>query len=255
MNKILTIDIGNTNTAIGIFSEQGRLEFCVSLPADKIFFGQSENGALSLALKSLCAQPVSGAVISSVAPQLTEKVCAAAKKYVSGQTLLPEQLRAAFKVKNYNAENLGTDRMADVTAALAFYGAPAAVFDFGTASVFSAADGSGAFIGGMITPGITLSLDALAGRAALLPKITPGAHEGFLGRDTKTSMQNGVLYAAAAFADEMTARLEERLSCSLTPVITGGAAEAVMPLCRRKTVYDKNLLLKGLYIMYKNIAG
>lgn len=249
---LLAVDIGNTNIAFGVFSENGELVYNSFLPNNRDFLSGNRSDAFLHKLKSEGIENINGAILSSVVPDLTENIFSALQNIVKGKIIkVTCSLARGIKIKNYDRERLGADRIADITAAVKLYGAPAAVFDLGTAATFSAADKTGAFIGGLIIPGLRLSLDCLSSNAALLPFVQIKEPKGFLGGDTPSSMLNGAVIATAAFIDSVSEKLEKYLNSPVLPVITGKAAEIVVPYCKRKLIYDEHLLLKGLKILYE----
>ena len=214
---LLTIDIGNTTVAVGGF--QGpELRFVRRLPSDR----NMDAAVCAARIRTLLAeegaapQDVEGAVLSSVVP-----------------------------TGDYDASNLGMDRLVDCVAALARWRPPLAVFDMGTATTLSVVDREGVFRGGMILPGLRLSVDALSARAAQLPCITFTQPEGLLGTDTVSCMRSGALYGAAAALEGISLRLEEELG-PVTVVLTGGHGRDILPLLRRAVEYEPHLQLMGL---------
>ena len=137
-------------------------------------------------------------------------------------------------------------------AALREYPAPLMIIDMGTATTISVIDASRTYIGGCICPGVRISADALTTRAALLPGINLDEPKRAIGRNTIDCMRSGIMLGAAAMLDGLIDRMEEELGQQATVVATGGIAKFVIPLCRRSVIYDRNLLLKGLSILYYN---
>ena len=125
------------------------------------------------------------------------------------------------------------------------------IFDMGTATTMSVIDENAAYRGGMIIPGLRLSVDALSARAAQLPYIHLGPPERFIGSNTIDCMQAGAVYGSALMIDGLIARAEEELGRPVTAVATGGLMALIHNYCRRDLHYDENLLLEGLYILYK----
>lgn len=249
---LLTIDIGNTTIALGAF-EGERLAFVRRLPSDR----DMDAGACArrlleqLALENAGPQDLEGAVLCSVVPALTAVVNRAVEQ-LTGRTPLvvarPED--AGLRIGNYDQSNLGMDRVVDCAAALARWKPPLAVFDMGTATTLSVLDEAGMFQGGMILPGLRLSVDALSARAAQLPPISFEPPAGLIGTDTVSCMQYGALYGAAATVEGIAARLEEQLGSALTVVLTGGLGRHILPLLRRPVEYEPQLQLLGLRAIY-----
>ena len=230
---LLAIDIGNTTIALGGF-EGAELRFVRHLPSDR---GMDEDlcaAGIRTLLTEAGAVPacVEGAVLSSVVPALTDVVAGAAERLTGRPVLvLGRDIRPNVPTGSYDTRCLGMDRLVDCTAALARWRPPLAVFDMGTATTLSVVDGGGVFRGGMILPGLRLSVDALSAR--------------LIGTDTVSCMRSGALYGAAAALEGIVLRLEEELG-PLTVVLTGGLGRSILPLLRRPVEYEPCLLLHGL---------
>ncbi len=245
---ILAADIGNTNISVALFSEEMEIVRIKSFP-DNLFHSSDElYGAFSKEFPR-----VSGAVICSVVPPLTEAVKRALSRMTEGEVrVIDSSYPDKMKLSGYDRKKLGNDRIADMTAAKALYGVPCAVFDMGTATTVSVIDGEGVFIGGLIMPGLGLSINALSSGTALLPVVEPHLPSELLGTNTAAGINNGVIYSQASAIEGICRRLDELLGERVKTVVTGGAAKFVLPLCGRETIYDENLLLKGLKILYEN---
>lgn len=150
-----------------------------------------------------------------------------------------------------NPAQLGSDLVVDSVAGIAEYPVPLLIFDLGTANTVCVIDRNKNYIGGMIYPGIGVSLDSLTAHASQLGGISLEAPEHIIGKNTTECMKSGVIYSAAAAMDGIIDRLEEELGETATVVATGGLAKRIVPHCRRKVILDDNLLLKGLYIIYQ----
>ena len=151
----------------------------------------------------------------------------------------------------YDASNLGMDRIVDCVAALSRFAPPVAVFDMGTATTLSVVGADGIFRGGMILPGLSLSVEALSAKAAQLPPITLSPPEGLIGTNTETCMRYGALYGAAGAIEGIVARLEEELG-PLTVVLTGGNSAYVRPLLRIPTAWEPHLTFLGLRALFEH---
>ena len=141
--------------------------------------------------------------------------------------------------------------MVGCVAALKLEAPPLIVINMGTATTLMVLDGNGAMIGGSICPGIRISMEALTDRAALLPGLQLDQPKRTIGRNTIECMRSGIMVGAAAMIDGLVSRMEEELGKRTTVVVTGGMAQFIAPLCRRKMMVEKDLLLKGLYAIYK----
>ena len=136
-------------------------------------------------------------------------------------------------------------------AALAEYPAPLLIFDMGTANTVCVIDRDKNYVGGMIYPGIGVSLDSLTAHASQLGGISLEVPQHIIGKNTVDCMKSGVIYSAAAAIDGIIERLSDELEGVPTVIATGGLAEKIIPYCRRKVILDDNLLLKGLAVIYR----
>lgn len=250
---ILTIDIGNTNTVLGCWRE-GRLILTVRLHTNRdqtadeyclLITGLLRNRGIAL-------EELSGGILSSVVPEL-KKVMKDAMELMTGKAFLTvgAGLKTGLNIRMDNPAQLGADLVVDAVAALSKYKPPLVIFDMGTATTMSVVDGSGAYLGGMIIPGLRLSVDALSARAAQLPYIHLGPPEKFIGSNTIDCMQSGAVYGSALMIDGLIQRTAEELGQPVTAVATGGLMAVVHNFCREPLHYDENLMLEGLYLLYK----
>lgn len=245
---ILAVDIGNTNICIAGFSDADIPVFIKNYP-DNRFHNSDEFLRM---LEAEITEEINGAVLCSVVPVLTSMVSKALGKFVKGETVvIDSDFNDGLRISGYDRRKLGNDRIADMTAVKALYGTPAVICDMGTANTVSVLDKDGVFIGGMIMPGLGLSINALSSGTALLPGIKPSLPDSLLGQDTVSSINNGVIYSGAFALEGIISRVEELLGEDVSAVVTGGAAKFILPQCRRKVIYDEHLLLKGLKILYE----
>lgn len=251
---LLAVDIGNTTVALGGFAGEA-LVFTARLPLRPAPEADACARAVADVLKEQGVAPgqLEGAVLSSVVPSLTGAMAAGLAQLTPGPVVTVDQnSHTGLPLGDYDGASLGTDRIVDCVAALARWKPPLAVFDLGTATTLSAVDGSGVFRGGLILPGLRLSLDALAQRAARLPQVSLDGPPGLLGGDTAGCMRLGALYAAVGAIEEVSRRLEEAWG-PLEVVLTGGGSGYVLPLLRRAVRHEPNLQLLGLReLYYKN---
>ena len=165
-------------------------------------------------------------------------------------------IKTGLNIRIDNPAQLGSDLVVDSVAGIAEYPVPLLIFDLGTANTVCVIDKNKNYLGGMIYPGIGVSLDSLTAHASQLGGISLEAPEHMIGKNTVECMKSGVIYSSAAAMDGIIDRLEEELGEKVTVVATGGLAKRIVPYCRRKVILDDNLLLKGLSIIYhKNRKG
>ena len=160
-------------------------------------------------------------------------------------------LKTGLDIHMDTPSQVGSDRIVIAVAALAEYKAPLILMDLGTATTVEVVEPPRTYVGGVIFPGVKLSLDALTSRAAQLPGISLDKPKQVIGRNTVDCMRSGMMYGTAAMLDGLIERIEEELGHKATLIATGGMAQFITPLCRREIILEKDLLLKGLNIIYK----
>lgn len=250
---VLTIDIGNTNTVLGCWREE-KLILTVRLHTNRDQTADEYclliNGLLRN--RGIAPEEISGGILSSVVPEL-KNVMKDAMKLMTGKVFLSvgAGLKTGLNIRMDNPAQLGADLVVDAVAALSKYKPPLVIFDMGTATTMSVVDETGAYLGGMIIPGLRLSVDALSARAAQLPYIHLGPPEKFIGSNTIDCMQSGAIYGSALMIDGLIQRTAEELGQPVTAVATGGLMAVVHNFCREPLHYDENLMLEGLYLLYK----
>ena len=250
---ILTVDIGNSNIVIGGVQEDEIL-FEARLRTDST----KTSDEYCLDVKSLMevygvdAGQVEGAIIASVVPQVLNSFQTAIKK-LTGKTALVvgPGLKTGLNILLENPGQTGADLVVGSVAALREHKPPLTVVDMGTATTISVIDKNGAYLGGCISPGVKISMDALTDRTALLPGLQLDQPKRAIGRNTVDAMRSGIMMGAACMLDGMVERMEEELGYKTTVIATGGIAKFIVPLCNREMIYDKDLIVKGLVALYK----
>jgi len=250
---ILAIDIGNTNIVIGGADDNG-IEFVSRMATDKCKtedeYAIIIKGILNM--RNISEKAAEGCIISSVVPPVTS-VMKRAVKMLIGKTplIVGPGLKTGLNIKMDNPSALGSDLVVNAVAGLAEYKPPLIVIDMGTATTMSVIDKNSCYIGGVIIPGMIISLNALSSKTSQLPHIDIAEPYNIIGKNTVECMKSGMIYATAAMIDGMIDRIKEELAQEAEVIVTGGVSEKIYPYCRRKIIYDSNLLLKGLYIIYK----
>lgn len=250
---ILAVDIGNSNIVIGCF-DKSEILFVERLSTNRSATSLEYTVMIKniLELNSLSAESINGGIISSVVPPLTETLKEAMARIGCEHTLVVGPgIKTGLKILLDNPSQLGSDRVADAVAAINFYQPPLILIDMGTATTISVIDRDKNFLGGMIIPGLRVSLESLESRTSQLPRIslTPPPH--IIGSNTIDCMRSGILYASAAALDGTVERIENELGEKCTIVSTGGLASTVIPFCKRDIIIDDTLLLKGLRMIYE----
>ena len=249
---ILAIDIGNTNIVLGCI-ENDRILFEARMATDLIKTSDQYCAELKtmLSLFEVAPENIDGSIISSVVPPVLNSFKTAIRKLTGCSALVVGPgIKTGLNIRMDNPSEVGSDLIVAAVAAIAEYGAPLLLVDMGTATTITAIDESGAFVGGCICPGVKISMEALTGRTAQLPGISLDAPRCAIGKNTRDSMRSGIMLGAAAMLDGLLDRMEEELRAKVTVVATGGISKFVLPLCRRKMIYDRSLMLKGLKLLY-----
>lgn len=251
---ILAIDIGNSNIVIGgvqddtiVFEARLRTEttktsdqYCVDLK-------------ILLDVYKVDTQKIEGSIIASVVPQVLNSMQTAVKKLIGKQSLVVGPgLKTGLNIRLENPSQTGADLVVGCVAALKEHKPPMIVVDMGTATTMVVLDETGALIGGSISPGIKISMDALTERTALLPGLQLDQPKKAIGRNTIDCMRSGIMMGSACMLDGMIDRMEEELGQKTTVIATGGIAKFVLPLCKKEIIYDNDLLIKGLAALYRD---
>ena len=255
---ILAVDIGNTNVVLGAI-EGERILFLERMATDRGATDMEYLVRIRAVLKYRGIDPakLEGAIICSVVPIVTMSVRPAVEQLTGKQAVVVGPgIKTGLRINIDNPGALGADRVADAVAAVHHYPVPLITIDMGTATTVGVVDETKTFIGGMIVPGVMVSLNALAGGTAQLPHISLDPPKHAIGRNTVECMQNGIIYHNAAGVDGMIERIEAQLGKKCTVVITGGLSTVIAPHCKHEMIHDPELLLKGLMILYrKNCRG
>ena len=250
---ILAIDIGNTNIVVGCIDEE-KIYFTerLSTVRTKTELEYAVDLKTVLDIYHIKRTDIEGCIISSVVPQITGIAKLAAEKILKKEVMvLGPGVKTGLNIVMDNPGQLGADLVADAVAGLASYPVPLVVIDMGTATTISVVNSKKQYIGGMIMPGVGISLDALTARASQLSGISIGAPRHIIGKNTIECMKSGVLYSNAAALDGIIDRIEEELGEKTTVIATGGLAKKIVPHCRKEIILDEELLLKGLMLIYR----
>lgn len=251
-SMILAIDMGNTNIVIGCIDDE-KTYFVERLSTDKskTALEYAMGFKTVLELYNIDIDKIQGAIISSVVPPSLNAVAEAVRKIVGKAPLIVGSgIKTGLNIKMDNPKTVGSDMIVDAVAGIQEYGAPLLIIDMGTATTISVIDKEKNYIGGIIAPGVRLSMEALASNAAQLYRVSLETPKRVIGKNTIDCMQSGLVLGAASQIDGMVERMEEELGYSAKVVATGGLAHTVIPLCKKDIIVDDDLLLKGLKIIY-----
>lgn len=249
---IFAIDIGNTNIVAGcIDKEKTYFIERLSTVRTKTELEYAVDIKTLLDIYHIKKNDIEGCIISSVVPQITNAVKLAAEKILKKEVMvLGPGVKTGLNIMMDNPGSLGADLVANAVAGIAEYPLPLTIIDMGTASTVSVVDEKKHYVGGMIFPGINISLDALTARASQLSGISIDAPRRIIGKNTIECMKSGVIYSNAAALDGIVDRIGEELGKEPFVVATGGLSKKIVPYCKKKIVLDEDLLLKGLMIIY-----
>lgn len=250
---ILAIDMGNTNIVIGgIDSTQTYFVERVTTDHIKTGLEYAVNIKNILEIHNIEKSRVEGAIMSSVVPPLNAPISSAINKLFGFRPkLVGSGMKTGLNIIMDNPKTVGSDMIVDAVAVVKEYPLPAIVIDMGTATTMSVVDKKGNYIGGVIFPGLRVSLDSLSSKAAQLPSISLEIPKKVIGKNTIDCMRSGIMYGSAGMIDGVIDRMETELGEKATVVATGGLSRFVAPLCRHKIIYDEALLMKGLWILYE----
>lgn len=249
---VFAIDIGNTNIVIGCFEDK-RVIFTERLSTQKtatvLEYAISFKNVLEL--YNIDPKTIKGSIISSVVPEITNIVNISIEKITGRKSLIiGPGIKTGLSIKVDNPATLGSDLVVGAVAALAEYPAPLVVIDFGTATTVTVINSKRDLLGGMILPGVILSLKSLSSGTSQLPEIGLEPPKKFIGTNTVDCMKSGILYSTAYGIDGFVENIEKELGEKVTVIATGGLAKAIVPLCKSKITVDDELLLKGLMDIY-----
>lgn len=254
---LLAVDVGNTQTHFGVFDGGELIEhWRVATDAEATTDELAARVAGLLGLRGTGFDAVDGAVVSSVVPQLTPGYAAMSERYLEVDCLLVGPgVRTGMPIMLENPRELGADRLVNAVAAYARFGDACAVVDFGTAVTFDAVSAEGEYLGGVIGPGVAISMEALAERTAKLPPIElgepMGEPGGVIGRSTQASLQSGIVYGFAGAVDAIARRVQRELGSDAEFIATGGHAYAIVPYCEMVDEIDDLLTLTGLRLIWE----
>ncbi len=251
---ILAIDIGNTNIVLGCIEGKNILKEA-RMATDTLKTSDQYCAELKsmLDLLEVSVKKIEGVIISSVVPPVLNSFKTAILK-LTGITplVVGPGIKTGLNILLDNPALAGGDLIVGAVAALDQYQPPLLIIDMGTATTITALDANGSFLGGSIFPGVKISAEALSGKTAQLPAISLEAPQKAIGRNTVDCMRSGLMMGTAAMLDGMIDRMEAELGSPATVIATGGIARFIIPMCKREMIYDKDLLLKGLRIIYEN---
>jgi type III pantothenate kinase len=253
---LLAVDIGNTQTHLGAFQNGNLLEhWRLTTERDATADELAAIYTGLLALRKLSFTDIDDVIVSSTVPKIVPEYVEMSERYLGEQcVVVGPGLKTGMPIRVENPRELGADRLVNAVAAYDRLGGPCVVVDFGTAITFDAISGQGEYLGGIIAPGVEISLNALTERAAKLPQVELTEPERLIGRTTLEAIQAGVIYGFAAQIDGICERLRDELGDELQVIATGGLSSHIVPFCDSVELTDDMLTLTGLRLIYERNA-
>jgi type III pantothenate kinase len=252
----LVVDVGNTQTHFGTFEgaclhEHWRFATVRQSTADEL------GAALLnlLELRGMSLDQLDASIVSSTVPQLGPEWTEMAHRYLGHEMrVVGPGIRTGMPIRYDNPREIGPDRLVNAVAAYDRLGGPCVVVDFGTAVTYDPVSADGEYLGGIIFPGVEISLEALSERAAALPKIDLTEPRSLIGKTTIDAIRSGIIYGYAAQVDGIIARLREELGDSTATIATGGLAHVIIPYTSSIEEVDDLLTLTGLRLLHERNA-
>jgi type III pantothenate kinase len=254
---LLVVDVGNTQTHFGAFrgaelDEHWRFATVRESTADEL----GAKLANLLSLRGLGFEDLQGSIVSSTVPQLGGEWQQVGERYLGHETLVVGPgIRTGMPIRYENPREIGADRLVNAIAAFERVGDACVVVDFGTAITFDPVSHEGEYLGGVIAPGVEISMEALTERAAALPKIDLVGPRSVIGKTTVDAIRSGVVYGYAGLVDGILRRLREELGQETATIATGGLAGAIVPYTDEIDEVDDLLTLTGLRLIHERNAA
>ena len=250
---LLVVDVGNTQTHLGTYDgdrllQDWRYATVRESTADEL------GAALRnlLALRGMHLEMLDGMIVSSTVPQLRPEYTAMGAQSLDADVkMVGPGLRTGMPIRYDNPHEIGPDRLVNAVAGYEKVGGPCVVVDFGTAVTYDVVSAGGEYLGGIIFPGVEISMEALTERAAALPKIELGAPRALIGKTTIDAIRAGTVYGYAGMVDGILARLRAELGEETHTLATGGLASAIVPFCDSISEVDDLLTLNGLKLIWE----
>ena len=252
---ILALNIGNSNITFGSYTPDGKLVFSSRLFADTALSSDELLYKMvnMLALYGAEPQEITAIIFSSVVPPINFMMTKALTRLLGEPPMVVGPgVKTGLNIRMEVHNQLGADLVANAVAALEKYAPPIIMIDMGTATTISYISAKRSYEGGLMFPGVRLSLDALSDHTAQLPDISLQHPKQLIGKNTEDCMRSGIVYGTAGMLDGVIDRIREQFSGrTLSVVATGGNAPVIVKYCRNKIVYDKYLLMDGLWAIYQ----
>ena len=247
MKKMIAIDIGNTETTVGIGNKDGwnsyRFTTRDANTSDELLVLFNSTFELDIETKN----QISGSIICSVVPQVTNNMVQAIEKYLeSSPIVVGPGVKTGLKVNIDNPKELGPDRIANSVAGYKIVESDVIIVDLGTATTFDIVNSKKEYLGGSIAPGIKISLDALTSKTASLKSVELELPKKVVGKNTYEAIQSGLIYGHASMIDSMIEKLIQELGTKPKIILTGGLSKTIQPAINLNASYEQDLTLIGL---------
>lgn len=254
---LLVVDVGNTNTTIGVFDgAQLRVSWRLTTRREQTADEYGVFFETLLRTRGIAASHITGVAVSNVVPPVQQALTSMCEKYFGQVPFSVEPgVNTGLALDVDNPREVGPDRICGVVGAVAVYGAPAIVVDLGTATTFNCVDARGAFIGGAIAPGLGIAADALLTRAARLFRVELERPPEAIGRGTVTNIQSGVVYGWVGLVDGLVERMKKEMGGEPTVVATGGLVSLIAAASRTVQHVNVDLKLEGLRVLHERSRG
>ena len=253
---LLVMDVGNTTTVIGIFDGDN---LNAHWRLSSILHTSDEFGVYLLTLLSTASikpKDIDSAVLSSVVPSLDIPICEAVRTFFGVDCLRVDAfVETGMEIRYAAPREVGADRIVNAVGGMHKYGAPLIVADYGTAITFDVVSSDGAYLGGVIAPGLVTGINALFGRTAKLPQVGIELPSSVIGRNTSESVQAGVLFGNAGLTDSLVERIRSELGIKAPVVATGGHAALMATIAKSIDYVEPWLTLEGLRIIHEKNCG
>ncbi|HEX2102351.1 MAG TPA: type III pantothenate kinase [Solirubrobacteraceae bacterium] len=250
---LLVVDVGNTQTHFGTYRgeelvEHWRFATVRESTADEL--GAALRSLLEL--RGVTLGDLSASIVSSTVPQLGPEWTAMASRYLGhAMTVVGPGIRTGMAIRYDNPREIGADRLVNAVAAYEKVRGPVVVVDFGTAITYDPVSAEGEYLGGIITPGVEISMEALTSRAAALPRIDIAPPRSLIGKSTVDAIRSGIVYGFAGQVDAIVRRLRDEMGQETETIATGGLAGHIVPFTESIDEVDDLLTLTGLRLLYE----
>jgi type III pantothenate kinase len=253
---LLVVDVGNTQTHLGAFRGEELLHdwrFATVRESTSDELGARLRSLLDL--RDLAFADLDSSILSSTVPQLRPEWTAMAERYLGHEMpVVGPGLKTGMPIRMDNPREVGADRLVNAVAAYERVGGPCVVVDFGTAVTYDPVSAEGEYLGGIITPGVEISMEALTNAAAALPKIDLAPPRSLIGKTTIDAIRSGVIYGYAGQVDGIVRRLRAEMGAEIETIATGGLAHHIVPFTEEIDETDDLLTLSGLRLLHERNA-